>query len=244
MISLAKYVFYEAHLCEYYNELIQFNKAQRETIKNGKTLAAVNMNLILNTACFLEGILEDRGNLLLGYYNTVHKCIHVEEFGVRKTFNTMHHNISSFFHHKISQTIGLENYDGLFKLFLHKSFRQDEIIKQLIEGVNVLFQLRNVIAHGRQVYAYEVEAYYTDGIEEHFMGGYKKAEEYLIKKKLMEHKFLEAENLDIYFTNDIADHFSDIVQEFIKELDRFISENLLISDTLIEEIERYNERSL
>ena len=106
-----------------------------------------------------------------------------------------------------------------------------------------MFQLRNVIAHGRQAYAYEVEAYYTDGIEEHFMGGYKKAEEYLLKKKLMEQKFLEAENLDIYFTNEIADHFWDVVQEFIKELDRFISENLLISDVLMEEMKKYNERN-
>lgn len=239
---MARFVFYEAHLCSYYMSLIKYNREQRSTIKNDRTLAAINMNLILCTACFLEGILEDRGNLLLGYYNSVHNCVDVENCELRKSFNTIHHNISYYYHHKISQNTGLDSYDTTYRIFLNKSFKLDENIKPLVEGVNVLFQLRNVIAHGRQGYAYEVEAHYTDGIEEHFMGGYKKAEEYLIKKMLLNTTFVEAENLDIYFTNEISDHFYNLVCDFIKELDKFIDKNLIITDILKEKLDKYNNK--
>lgn len=238
---MAKIIFHEAHLSSYYKKLIDFNQMQRNEIKDNYTVAAINMNLILCTTCYLEGILEDRCKLLLGYYNSIHKCIDLQEFELRKKSNEIHSEIANFFHIKISQTTGLDNFDNFFKIFLNKSFKQSVGIKPLLEGINTLFQLRNVIAHGRQVYAYEVDAYYTNGSEEHFSGGYKKAEEYLIKKGLLTDKFIKVENIEIYFSNEIADHFFNIVNNFIIKLDEFIQENLIIPNSLKEELKEYNE---
>lgn len=238
---MAKYVFYQSNLSSYYKELIDFNISQRTKIENNKTLSAINMNIILCLACYLEGILEDRGNMLLGYNNVIHNTVNLDEFELRKPFNVIHHNISDFFHHKISQTTGIDNFDKIFEIFLDESLKQNSNIKPLIEGINVLFQLRNVIAHGRQAYAYEIEAYYTNGVEEHFNGGYKKAEEYLIKKNLISQKFVDMESVEIYFSNDISNHFFDLVQNFIIEVDNFIKNNLIIADSIKEKLKKYNE---
>ena len=238
---MSKFIFHEANLCSYYKNLIDFNQLQRNEIKDNSTVASVNMNLILCTTCYLEGILEDRCKLLLGYYNSIHNCIDLQEFKIRKVSNLIHSEIANFFHTKISQTTGLDNFDNFFKIFLHKSFKQAEEFKPLLEGINTLFQLRNVIAHGRQVYAYEVDAYYTNGIEEHFSGGYKKAEEYLIKKGYLTEKFIESENIEIFFSNEIADHFLVLANKFIIILDDFIQENLIIPNSLKEKLKKYNE---
>lgn len=195
---MAKYSIYESNLCFYYKKIIDFERDYRNQIKDEMLLTAINMNLILCITCFLEGILEDRGHIILGYYNSVKNCVDLKEFEIRKAYNTINNQINEFFHIKISQTTGIANFDNIFEIFLGKSFINSKNINPLIEGINALFQLRNVIAHGRKVHAYELEAYYTKGIEEHFSGGYKKAEDYLTKKGLLHQKFVKTKNVEIF----------------------------------------------
>ena len=240
---MATYTIIERNLYPYYKEIIDFEREKRNEIDNQDTLSAINMNIILCSACYLEGILEERGNFLLGYNNAIRETIHLDEFEQRKAFNTIQNRVRTHFKEKLSHTTGLDNFDSLFQLFLGVSFKQSNEIKPLVEGINVLFQLRNVIAHGRKAFAYELEAYYTSGAEEYFTGGYKKAEEYLIKKELLKDKFFNADAIDVFFTNSIADHFYDLVITFISLLDEFIKDNLIIGDAIIENLNKYNERA-
>lgn len=224
----------------YYQELIEFNKKARCDPQNEKIKTALNLNIILCSACLIEGILEDRGKLLLGYYREVFNLIKKPNLELRKPMNYFYRNIEKYLGRKVSQSTGLDNYSSLFETFTGSSMKKYVHISPIYEGVNVLFQLRNVIAHGRQVHAYEVEAYYTDGIEAYFNGGYKKAEDYLVKKGLMTNRFLDGESSELYFTDEIANHFSDIAQEFIKALDSYIIDNIEIGQMIQDNMEKYN----
>lgn len=239
---MAIYTVYESSIYPYYKQLIEFNKQQRGDPANKDVNVALNLNIILCSACLVEGILEDRGKLLLGYYREVFSQIDVDDVELRRPINHFYNNIEEFLHKRVSQSTGLDNFATLFETFTGKSLKQNEQISPSYEGVSTLFQLRNVIAHGRLVHAYTVEAYYTNGIEENFFGGYKKAENYLVKKGLMSERFMEADSNELYFTNAIADHFSDIAKDFICALDTYIASAIEVGEVLQKRLKNYNEK--
>lgn len=239
---MARFDIREASIYPYYEQLICFNKSARAKAENAEFNAALNMNIILCSACLVEGVLEDRGKLLLGYYREVFNQIDVPDFELRKPMNHFYNSIEEMMHKKVSQSMGLDNFATIFEMLTSKSLKQDEQISVVYEGVSTLFQLRNVIAHGRLIHAYTVDAYYTNGIEENFFGGYKKAENYLTKKGLLSEGFMDVERSDLYFTNDIADHFSNIAHDFLQALDTYISDALLIKEKIQDRVKEFNEK--
>lgn len=240
---MARFDIYEAPIFNYYQDIINFNKEALRKPENDGRKTALNLNIILCSACLIEGVLEDRGKILLGYYRDIFDTINIPEFELRKPMNHFFNNIEEHLHKKVSQSTGLDNYASLFELFTGTSMKQHKKIKPLYEGVNVLFQLRNVIAHGRLIHAYDVEAYYTNGIEEFFCGGYKKAEDYLIKKGLLSDRFRDVEGSSLYFSNEIAEHFDTISHSFISALDAYIVESLQVGDILQESLKEYNTKN-
>lgn len=238
---MANIYIYESEIYTYYEKLIEFNLKSRAN-EDDITRTALNLNIILCSACLLEGILEDKGKLLLGFFREVYNAIEKPVLELRKPLNFYYNHLEKFINKKISQCTGLDNYSSLFELFTGTSLKQHYKVSPLIEGINVLFQLRNVIAHGRQVHACEIEAYYTDGKEEQFFGGYKKAEEYLIKNGFLSDKFICTENSKIYFTDEIADHFYSLTLKFIDALEIYISENIEISELLFTRANNYNTK--
>lgn len=234
---------YEDEIYTYFQEIVDLNRKTRNALESERAKVALNLNTILCAACFIEGLLEDRGNLLLGYhretYNLIGKTADLES---RKTLNFYFSRVETFFHKRLSQCTGLDNYNVLFEILTGNDFKKHPTIAPMLEGINVLFQLRNVIAHGRQIHGYEVEDDYTNEIEENFLGGYKRAEEYLIKLGLLKQKFKDVENAKIFFANEIADHFYAITQKFVEAFDEFVFENIVISDTIISRANRYNEK--
>lgn len=237
---MAKFNVYEQGIYNYYYDLVKFNELSRDKV-DANTKYALNLGIILCSACLIEGVLEDRGKLLLGYYREIYNAIEKPIFELRKPLNHFYNNVELYLSKKISQCTGLDNYNSLYELFTGSSLKQDTMVKPLIEGVNVLFQFRNVIAHGRQVHGYDVETYYIDGIEENFFGGYKKTEEYLLKKGLINEKFKNTEDVSIYFTDEVADHFSLIAKDFIKALDCFVLSNISSNEIIETRMRKYNE---
>jgi len=57
------------------------------------------------------------------------------------------------------------------------------------------------------------------------MGGYKKAEEYLLKNKIINVKFADCRN-DIYFTNKVANHFWKLSHKFIDAIIKSLDADL------------------
>ncbi len=239
---MAKYFIYDEPIFSYYRDIIDFNINSRESITCRKLNAAINLNIILSSACFIEGFLEDRGKLLLGYYQEIYGEIDFKEFELRKPKNIFLNNIIEFLNRRISQSTGIDNYNAIFELLTDVSFKTNATISPFIEGINVLYQFRNVIAHGRQIHFYEVDAYFTDGKEEVYNGGYKKAETYLIKKGLLSDKIKDIGSSQIYFTNEIADHFNSLAIDFTNAFDLFLKQHMLIGPTLTEKLKQYNEK--
>lgn len=239
---MAKYIIHESVIYPYYKQLIDLSKQERGKIENKKVNAALNLNIILSSACLVEGVLEDRGKLLLGYYREVFNLIKKPELELRRPMNHFYNNVEELLHKKVSQTMGLDNFATLFEMLTGKSIKQNQQIAQIYEGISTLFQFRNVIAHGRSVHAYTVDAHFTNGVEENFFGGYKKAEIYLTKKGLLSKRFMEVESSDMYFTDEISDHFSDIAEKFICALDTYIHDSLEIGELIQEHLDEYNEK--
>lgn len=242
LFQMAKYVIYESAIYPYYKQLIDLNKQERSKVENKNVNAALNLNIILSSACLVEGILEDRGKLLLGYYREVFNLIKMPEIELRRPINHFYNNIEELLHKKVSQTMGLDNFATLFETFTGKSIKKNQQIEQIYEGISTLFQFRNVIAHGRAVHAYTVDAYFSNGIEENFFGGYKKAEVYLTKKGLLSNGFMEINSSDMYFTDEISDHFSEIAEKFICAIDTYIHDSLEIGELIQENLREYNEK--
>ena len=158
------------------------------------------MNLILSSACFTEGVMEHLAKCLLGYYRLVYNEINIPEFELRKSMNKYFERIEADVYQRISQGTGVDNYDRLFELLLGKSFKKDDAFKLILEPVQILFQLRNVIAHAKEVSAYEVSAYWNNNVfEENFYGGYKKAEKFLMKNGLLKKRYIETQNIVFVF---------------------------------------------
>lgn len=238
---MAIFTFFEDNIYTYFDKIIELSLNERKTTKNKDSLVAINLNIILCSACFLEGIFEDRGKMLLGYYRVIYNSIDLPLFEIRKPMNTFYNNLEEYLSANISQTTGIDKYNTFYKLLLDKSFKKDSYLSTMIEGISALFNLRNVIAHGRLIHAYNVNAYYTNGTEENFVGGYKKTEEYLKKQKLIDKGFMKSHKSSIYFSNEIADHFYSLTKKFVEGLDNFIRSNLIVSKNIISQLNEYNE---
>ena len=84
---MATIITHEESIFHYYQELIKFNKEQRSNQSCPKLRAAMNLNIILCSARLVEGVLEDRGKLLIGYHREVFNTVHSPEFEIRKPLN-------------------------------------------------------------------------------------------------------------------------------------------------------------
>lgn len=241
---MAIYNFYREPIFKYYKEQIDFLLRSRENLENINIKKSLNMNLILSSACFTEGVMEHLAKCLLGYYRLVYNEINIPEFELRKSMNKYFERIEADVYQRISQGTGVDNYDRLFELLLGKSFKKADAFKLILEPVQILFQLRNVIAHAKEVSAYEVSAYWNNNVfEENFYGGYKKAEKFLMKNGLLKKRYIETQNIEIFCEDSVADYFYEITQQFIEKLKIFSESNILISDVLYGRLNAYNQEN-
>jgi len=215
-----------------YKDMIDYLLIERkkDTLKNLKT--EINLNIILNCTCYIEGFLEKKTKSIVTYYEKLLQKIKIDETEIRRNKNIFLKRIFSDINNRISQCTGIDSYDNIYKLLLEKSFKEDKNISSLLEGIKILFQLRNVIAHGREINAYEIirgyglqEIEYYKG-EEFFFGGYRNAETFLLKKGLIKKKFIDTGNGNILFSNKVTNYFINITNNFITAIDKFTDNNL------------------
>lgn len=238
---MATYIFYREPIFEYYKELAEFLLVSRKNPENAHINCTLNMNLILSSACFAEGFMEKIAKGVLGYYRLIYNEINISEFESRKSMNKYFERIEADVYQRISQGTGVDNYDKLFELLLGKSFKKDDLFQSILEPIQVLFQLRNVIAHAKEISAYEVSAYWNNNtFQENFFGGYKKAENFLIKKGFMKERYIEVQNAEHFFIDSTADYFYGISQQFTQQLQIFVESNIEVGENLINKLNTYN----
>jgi len=81
--------------------------------------------------------------------------------------------------------------------------------------------LRNALGHGREVKAYQIIS--VAPIEEEFHGGYRRAENYLRKRKLINKKFTDAHSDFIFLSDPVADHFLELVERVPKAISQSLA---------------------
>jgi hypothetical protein len=170
--------------------------------------AGMNFCIILGSACFIEGILEAYLRAILRSRRLEFNRIEIPELELRRALNTYYHRIEHDLAERIGRSLGAQGYDEMVELLVGTRLSQLGKVAPLWEDITVLFNFRNVLAHGREVSARQFRgATVPDGFKEEFSGSYKKVEGYLQKKGLLSSRFVEAHNEYLFFADAVADHF-------------------------------------
>ena len=197
-------------------ELIEFLGKSRNNQTTIELRIGINYSIIFYSACYIEGVIEQILKTVLSRRRTLYNKIDKPEFDIRKTTNTLFNALEEELETRISRSTGINSYLDLIKLLTGNAISQNLKVQECLEGIIVLFQFRNMLAHGREISATRISAYWiNDPWQEIFLGGYKRAEEYLIKIGLLDSGFMDSTRLDLFFTDAIADHFWDLARNFI-----------------------------
>ncbi|MDT4375822.1 hypothetical protein RO787_21055 [Blautia coccoides] len=191
----------------------------------------INYNIILNSAMIFEGEMEQ----LLHSIVTRYEEIYVRDMGhgeikenlvLSKSFRSFVNGIFKNTMQQISKNTGYNNYKNMLIQLIDDYVIPAEM-KQFEEGIVTLFEFRNVLAHGRSL-NFEIKThlpyptYHVENVEEDFRGGYKRTEEYLLKKKLINQKIIESENFYSILTNDVCNHFVEVQKRYLQECKKSI----------------------
>ena len=201
--------------------------------------AGINLVVILNTTCFVEGALESGMKGILRQKREAFSKVDIPELETRKTVNILFNNLEKDMEMRIGRTTGIQNYDSMFELLINSKISQYDNVKPLWEGMMVLFNFRNVLAHGREVSATLVNAWnYDEEWKEFFSGGYSKAEKYLQKNELISGKFTESKLDNLYFEDKIADHFWNLSLDFLRKISESLKgeEKVAFDEEVLNEI--------
>jgi hypothetical protein len=191
----------------------------RNSISSSEKLPGINFNIILSSACLVEGILETSLYAFRRYQQDL-------IFKQKDTLSSDSPKISSFLHRiygdinsRIESSMGAEGYNKMFELLIGAKLSKLKRVEPEWEGLETLFAFRNVLAHGRRIIAkrnaiseidYKKRTIAIFGWEEEYKGCYKKVEDYLLKHRLIKTNYLKDHSPRIYLTNEIGDHYSNL----------------------------------
>jgi hypothetical protein len=216
---MATIEFHNHSVFPYVEKHIDFLYASRKGLerKQRDEKVGINYSIILFSALLIEGQLESDLKNLVKHRKKIFNEIIIDDFYKRRIKNTVLQKMLYLIEDNISRNTGIDNYEGIFKLLSYKRTPAKYSDFRNLEGVKVLFHIRNVLAHGREISAKRIKARWTDNNwQNEFKGGYKITETYLIKKKLIKKGVIENRSAEQLFTNRVADHFYSISKGFLK----------------------------
>lgn len=197
--------------------LIEFLISSRDSVSEPLLRAGINHSIIFNSACFIEGLLEATLKEMLKRRREIFHGIGKPEFSARKTTNTLFNGLVGDLEQRISRATGADAYNDLFGVITGMKLTEREPIKAKWEGIATLFQFRNVLAHGREISASQMKAYWIEQPWlDQYTGGYKRAEDYLKKHQLITERFWTTKNEHLYFSDQISDHFWSVALGFVR----------------------------
>lgn len=220
------------------NWLVNKRNNEDDTI-NENTKAGINFSIIVNSACFIEGALESGLSSILSY-----------QVRSKNVNDQLIIRLSEDLENRIRTTTGSTNYNSLFELLLGLKFSDLQPLTHLWEGIAILFHLRNVLAHGRAInFSMEFPGEdfppdFNSFWNEEFKGGYKKVQDYLIKKQIVDKRFMEQSWELFFLQDDIANHFWSIALNFILGIGNALSDDVqqaFKSATLYENLLKFKQ---
>jgi hypothetical protein len=164
---------------------------------------------VLGAACYLEGVLEALLRAILrcrkGQFDEYLDFVNGEaRWAMGKYYTRIEEDVSR----RIGRAVGAAGYDEMFELLVGRRLSQMNEVSPFWEAVNVLFNFRNVLGHGREVSArHFTGGAVPGGVREDFPGSYKLVEDYLRKKSLLNQRFVDAHSEYLFLSEAIADHF-------------------------------------
>lgn len=167
--------------------------------------SGLNFSIILGSACYLEGVLEAVLRTLVRLQSEELTKLSPPDVEARKALSLFDERLRNDLSRRIGRTTGAAGYDEMFQLLTGKRLCTLVDVSPYWEGITVLFNFRNVLGHGREVWGLR-ETSYDTGIREEFPG-YAEVERYLIKNKLLDRRFLDAPSDYMFLSDLIADHF-------------------------------------
>ena len=204
-------------------ELIGFLSASREQTHSRALNTSLNQSIIFYSACYVEGCLEAGLKSLLEHRQAVYNSFSIGDFETRRTTNRLFRSLREDVHARIARATGIGTFDELFGLVIRQRLSEQTEVQEEWEAITVLFQFRNVLAHGREISASRVYKH-DEPTRDDFSGGYKKAEDYLLKKNFIDKRFLDGADCECLFKDDIADHFSEIARAFVTKISEGLEE--------------------
>lgn len=218
---------------EEFAKAIDILKKLRSTLRE-EDVSCINAIIILLTACCIEGKLEEiaLSSLELSFLVNVDKNRKDSSKYIPLTkphdYSELLHNLSDDLQKRIFLSTGIDKFDELIKLITNKAFKEDSIIKQVLESIKVLFHFRNGLAHGKRIATFSVKNE-DKNTEEITLGTYKIVEDFLIKKNLIKNKIINLKSFDILFSNDVANFFLSEAEIFINRLNQmFINGEVIL----------------
>ena len=204
-----------------------FIQTQRKQIqrKDKPTRIGINISLILTSACYIEGRVEQELKELIEHRNRVIRGVDVERLYERRILNSVMGNLKDYLNSRVKRTTGIENYGSFLELLSYKRTPTKFSDYSNWEAIRVLFNFRNILAHGRECSGRRTKAWWTEGDwKDEFAGGYKLTEDYLFKRKLIIGRFIKSGSIEHLFTNRVADHFVVQSKGFCRHISRIIGE--------------------
>lgn len=221
MISLKTYSIYEK-----YKLLIEYHIQQRETVDE-ELHSSINMNILLCCACYIEGYLECKLKEILQMIKSEFDTLSIPESDKRRMISTTTSNLIENIYSSIGLKGGWNYYVSNLEALLGKKYPKSGDDS---EAIDILFSIRNVIAHGTEITYYESEGARLSLDPDNDMtimkpglnSGYKKFEEYLTRKKIINTTFSKEGNLNYLFSDDVVDHFWSCSMRYIVLIDDYV----------------------
>ncbi len=196
----------------------------------------LNYNIIVDTAFILEAESEALIHSIVDQYEQIYIKFYQPDLTdcdakLAANAKTLLRSSFSMIKNYSSKKTGMEHYKTIFNILIPES--DLTTIKPFEEGIQVLYQFRNVIAHGRAI-RFEERTYYAypdydNEVKKEidFMGGYKKVQDYLIKKGLLEQPITESLDYKSLFSDAICDHMIKVESDYYEALKKCVPFTLI-----------------
>lgn len=193
---------------------------------------AINMHIVIASACYVEGYLENLCRDLLAEYAASRNRLEVdypdEETRIRliRFYQRLEDDLDA----RVRKATGIEHYIPLMEILMGEKLSKDEGIKGYYEGIIILFTLRNMFAHGRlfeKKVLIRAPKMPDQDARTNFLPGYGKAIDFLAKQKLIKNEKAEIKLKDIA-SNVVADYFLDLAEKFCSKIPEFKEKALYV----------------
>lgn len=208
-----------------FHQLVDFLAQSRNASQSTDLRIGINHAIVFYSACYVEGVMEAMLKMVVARRRRIFNKVNMPDLDVRRPMNMLFNALAEDLQLRISRSTGIEPYINLVNLLTGVKLLQNKEVAELWEGITVLFQFRNVLAHGREIRAARVSAYWIkEPWQDQFSGGYANAEKYLLKRGLIDKGFMDSDHLDLFFTDPIADHFWSLSSDFVTRVAHSLGE--------------------